>query len=549
MPSAQQSEPSNGCNWKAKFTKKQLERKRLVDRVGQKRTRQLLKRSVAQLEEKVHLLVQGEHNTLLRNLIEENAAFRAALDRYETRMETILLCSKECLEMSQTGDKENGPKPTIPNLPLPVGNSISSLPGTSPTDQVCDRLLADGSLPFFTSVMFRDMLAPLKDVSTSPLFPVDYIVEQVNTWKLVNKHGLGFDFLIKNLALDREPMYLTTDIIRQRTFAKSFYADILNMLVPESESSISPPEAGEERVLPALSEMECQRRSVALCACEVVSRWRPLYRSNLECVSIYWAVYKFFMFLTFPCRENLLKVPPWLWPTESQLCQEHPGFIDCLLWPSLREKLIDTWHNYNVKALMIQLVRHFQILDIDHVCVGLPLSVESDFSGLCLDSQFEAIIFDIRKWSLSSAFFTQFPELQSCVQTPPAEPAQCPSTNAEGTDRAPIASNPTANQWLRLGPPLPQSLSGQSTQTRPSTRATGSWGSLPNGLVNDSGNPSHDSSETMDPNGDMCDGDFAFDQFQGFEAPGFSIPFHQIAGDEGHPYPAGIHLMHAEMVT
>ncbi|GKZ26813.1 hypothetical protein AbraCBS73388_003200, partial [Aspergillus brasiliensis] len=51
--------------WKSKFTDEQLERKRQVDRITQRRTRQKSKQVAAQLQEKMKMLSSGDHKVLL----------------------------------------------------------------------------------------------------------------------------------------------------------------------------------------------------------------------------------------------------------------------------------------------------------------------------------------------------------------------------------------------------------------------------------------------------------------------------------------------------
>ncbi|KIW99580.1 uncharacterized protein Z518_11319 [Rhinocladiella mackenziei CBS 650.93] len=424
MPRKPRSEnPKEGKgNWKTKFTPQQLDRKRLVDRVGQRRNRELVKRKVTVLEERLRQAVRGDHNVLFQNLVEENSNLRSTLDKFETKMETILLFTQECLGMANTASTSANNRRTCssphdaPSEPAAEVEQVATPPSSDEdtNDRAYDRIAYDNSLPFLSSTMFQGTSLHHRENIPVPALEVspEQIVEQVSNWKLLNQHGLGFDFLIRSCALDKEPVFLTTASVRQIIQSKTFYEDILDRLTPRIKPASPPIETSEESPPPQLSEMECQRRAVALCACEIVSRWRLLFRTRIECVSQFWALYRFYMFLVFPCYENLIKMPPWLWPTKAQLSQEHPGFIDCLIWPSLREKLINSWQNYNVKGLSIQLVRHFQIQNIDKQIIDIPLSVSSNPPGFVLDPNFEVVMYDLKNWTIGVGFLSQYPDLQ-----------------------------------------------------------------------------------------------------------------------------------------
>ncbi|KAJ5350810.1 hypothetical protein N7541_008537 [Penicillium brevicompactum] len=82
-------------SWKAKFSDKQLERKRQLDRINQRRTRQQSKQSTALLKDKVDLLMQGDHKTLLERMMAENEAMRAKLNVFQAKFEHVHQISRE----------------------------------------------------------------------------------------------------------------------------------------------------------------------------------------------------------------------------------------------------------------------------------------------------------------------------------------------------------------------------------------------------------------------------------------------------------------------
>lgn len=68
-------------SWKRRFNPTQLERKRRSDRLNQRLTRKQTKEYIAELEKRIQILIHGEHETLINQLIKENNDLRASLSR------------------------------------------------------------------------------------------------------------------------------------------------------------------------------------------------------------------------------------------------------------------------------------------------------------------------------------------------------------------------------------------------------------------------------------------------------------------------------------
>ncbi|KAJ5739423.1 hypothetical protein N7533_012207 [Penicillium manginii] len=101
-PSAQQTATKQ--SWKANFSQKQLERKRHVDRISQRRNRQKSKETATLFKDKMDLLVEGDHKTLLERMSMENDAMKAKLDMFKAKFEHVHRISKECLQVDADSD-------------------------------------------------------------------------------------------------------------------------------------------------------------------------------------------------------------------------------------------------------------------------------------------------------------------------------------------------------------------------------------------------------------------------------------------------------------
>ncbi|KAK1146782.1 hypothetical protein N8T08_002543 [Aspergillus melleus] len=122
------SEAGGNQTWKSKFTDKQLERKRQVDRISHRRTRQNSKQVVAHLQEKMNLLSSGDHKGLL-----EYEGLTSKLNLFQNRLNQIHRLSKECLEVED-----------VPN-PARVHRSVGlmSTPSQYDSTSMAAQLLQD----------------------------------------------------------------------------------------------------------------------------------------------------------------------------------------------------------------------------------------------------------------------------------------------------------------------------------------------------------------------------------------------------------------------
>ncbi|KIX06655.1 uncharacterized protein Z518_04631 [Rhinocladiella mackenziei CBS 650.93] len=461
-------------SWKQRFTHQQLERKRYMDRIGQRRTRMHLKRTVTALEERLSLLLEQQPDILIQQLMAENEMLQASLSNMESRMGMILQCSRESLEESanwntstavagtntaasasaSSSASTNAAPPAIyaPKTGRQQSRAIQS-PNPGEVKTMCDigvqtdRDLAwetaslAGTLPFFDHVLFHGVSSlPWKESSlpASDFWPTarTELVETILSWKFRGQHGLGFEFLLKCCGLEQAPVSLNLLEIRRRILSKNFWEYIHDRLLkPDHLGGPSRLDLETQSWQP-LTSLECEQRAVALCACEVTTRWRKLFRSETECIAMYWSLYTYFLFLSVPSEENLLSCPPWLWPTRSQLTCEHPGFIDFLIWPALRDKLISTWHQYKVKSLSIEFVRHFEIQSCGSLKDQTLLRVKEDLSGLDLDPRFKTIIYELENWTLNDSFGLEFPDLLPCASERSSSSSPDDSTHAPSTVEA-----------------------------------------------------------------------------------------------------------------
>ncbi|KAH6967584.1 hypothetical protein BKA56DRAFT_169300 [Ilyonectria sp. MPI-CAGE-AT-0026] len=337
---------SSATSWKNRFSDKQLERKRLSDRLNQRRTRKQTKEYVAELEKRLDLLTRGEQPTLLSQLIEENRMLRASLTRCQTKMGTVLSCTKEYLEEEDELDDgrldagaswQHETSHIRSRHPYSVADTTgrttsSSLSSFQPSETSRCQVIEPVSIP--VSIIFqaaRLVLPTALGAAATPFTKSEWL-QSIMMWKMVQPPDQDYSFLVSHFNMEKGQICLSTDEIGKSIGIPEFDDHILTCLA-EGDDLIDPliaPQHAWNRE--PLDTAEKQRRSIMLCAYKLISSWLKFYNSPVEAGLIFWAIYRYFMFLAFPTEGNLQKTPAWLRPTPSQVFCEHPGFVDFLIW-------------------------------------------------------------------------------------------------------------------------------------------------------------------------------------------------------------------------
>ena len=85
-------------------------------------------------------------------------------------------------------------------------------------------------------------------------------------------------------------------------------------------------------------------------------------RSPAEVVAVFWIAYRLLTWMAFPTMNNYSQIPPWYRPTQAQLSISHPSYIDALVFPLLREKLVYTHNTYDTMKLLEDVSSLFTIV-------------------------------------------------------------------------------------------------------------------------------------------------------------------------------------------
>ncbi|KAF9760737.1 hypothetical protein IL306_004159 [Fusarium sp. DS 682] len=398
---------------------------------------------MAELEQRLRLAVTGDRSALINQLLDENARLRHKVDVYRARLESIVQAGQECLAEED-------------DMPREKNNTDDGAAEEVSAQAVEDRRFE--FIPSIDSVLheissFSSMSSGETDLAAeeSVSLPDKEVIDAVTTWKMFSGKGAaGLDFISERLWMASNPPNLslslglshpiiaadgispltpTLDDLDRAVLSESIYGDILEHLLYDAPSPIerSRGSPGSESLgTVSISEIERQRRAVAICACENSRRWRRYFRSMAEYIALFWAQYRYYLFLVCPTTENYEKCLPWHRPQPAQFATRHPSFIDFLVWPRLRAYLAQNWQGYSAHDLIASLIKNFEVRypGAQHGCW---IKATSDPSGLELDESFERVIRNIDSFITHDEFRQQYPDLFAFVNPTTQQPCMSPT--------------------------------------------------------------------------------------------------------------------------
>lgn len=133
-----------------------------------------------------------------------------------------------------------------------------------------------------------------------------------------------------------------------------------------------------------------------------------------EQVGVLYIMYVVMRWQIYPTRDNYDRLPDWITPRPSQLFTPHPAWMDYVLWPRARDRMIAAHTLYPFENWFIPYTRTLSC--------NWPFSPtecilhRTDTDELVLNPVFEKHIRDLNNWSLGPAFAESFPALADAVR-------------------------------------------------------------------------------------------------------------------------------------
>ncbi|KAH0831520.1 hypothetical protein AYO21_06350 [Fonsecaea monophora] len=402
--------------WKERLTEKQLERKRRLDRINQRNYRSQFKESEAELGY-LRLLARSDQLEVLKKLMEENNRYKNQIAWQQSRLDAIVLmhgAHDRSDQATMSTSARTPPSSMLGGSPMrgtdnfPPPSDYSSPSATSVTTS---KVLHE-DVPWFmtrTSMFFqvaKDTGFQTKDIGDD--ISVNDFLESFMAWKI--QHGYGNNNIQLLIDYSNYTFQSTVEEIDRTVRSKTLMQDIYAALVyGHPWPSPSSRATSDEDLLPNLSERSRHHRAAALCAFRGMYRFRDRFFSDIEFVAIFWTIYRYYLFLIFPTIENWSQFPRWQRPTKSQLLLQHSCFVDGIVWPELRDRLIVGFPKYDEERLIWALTRNMRI-NAHGLRPHQLLTLKSDMSDFEMEPSLKSIVCDPSSFTVLPAFRRSCPE-------------------------------------------------------------------------------------------------------------------------------------------
>ena len=117
-----------------------------------------------------------------------------------------------------------------------------------------------------------------------------------------------------------------------------------------------------------------------------------------EQVAMLYLVFLLLRWQTYPTPENYDQLPDWLTPRPCQLLTPHPAWMDYLPWPWMRERLVNSYHDFRFEDWLVAFTQTLSI-NWPYEATDCLLSV-NDSDDLLINPVFERHMRNIDNWSL-----------------------------------------------------------------------------------------------------------------------------------------------------
>lgn len=138
-----------------------------------------------------------------------------------------------------------------------------------------------------------------------------------------------------------------------------------------------------------------------------------------EQVAVLYIMFLLMRWQIYPTLENYERLPEWLCPRASQIMTPHPAWVDYIVFPKMRDRVIANYLDYPFENWFILWTRT--------LCVNWPyeptdaLLESPDSDEVMINPVFERHIRDLNNWSVGSSFAEAFPSLAGCMRVKPEQ--------------------------------------------------------------------------------------------------------------------------------
>ncbi|KAE8442652.1 hypothetical protein EG329_003009 [Mollisiaceae sp. DMI_Dod_QoI] len=391
----------------------QIAKKRELDRIAQKKSRERARNRMLELEEKLERLQSDDRQKQITELLRvvdelkmENERLRATVEK----IKDLVNCPGISVHDSRDHQYESPPTRSDDNIQ-------SLLPDTS-VDEVPESWDIPSIKDSPDAIELESMASLVPEIDNSCLdIPTQSVSKMYPTFDFSSSLGLtSFDSSL-TCGTPGQPSRnnpsVVPDIDKWHTSNSAFIFGIDHSKKGGLEPTIANSLAAYKGILWGCDEVEEKERDHPfwLALRQVDEKVFGNWTSKAQKIAMMFVTHRMLLYRSNPCKETFERVPNFLRPRPSQETIQHPAVIDFLIWPGLRDRLVFSHKHYTSTG-------DFSAAFCENLHFNWPFSddeiliLDSETQRYKLSALFEEYACDLKNWTMNEGFFEKFVEMK-----------------------------------------------------------------------------------------------------------------------------------------
>ena len=416
------------------------ERKRELDRLAQRATRERTKNRIAFLEQKLASLEacdrQGEISNLTKvidNLRNDNMRLQSAMLKMRFAINEALEVEGEstpqqstlrpcgCASSSRCSCHTNGSSTSLDG-DIQRHDSFSSIADSEIIDLPPEAIQQDPPDPTIVQPTMGQMSAEMSSLEDffglngAVSIPVmNTIYDMPNPDFIPWQQPMASPFDYRMPVPDNKALTVARDVEKWHVSDGAFIACMdsvmtgrasnftLDLHVPFRAAIFGWDTIGEDANHPVWAALKRVDQ-------QVFGTWT----NKAQRIALMYVCQTLLQFRENPTKDNLERVPRWFRPRPAQDKVQHPAVIDFLIWPGMRDRLVFEHEKYTrtgefSAAFVNNFNFHWPYTERE-IYTFNPMSQQYEVSKAFLEAAY-----DFKNWTMKPDFFKKFPEMQHDV--------------------------------------------------------------------------------------------------------------------------------------
>ncbi|CZR69176.1 uncharacterized protein PAC_19076 [Phialocephala subalpina] len=398
----------------------QTAKKRELDRIAQKKSRERTRNRMLELEEKLERLQSDDKQKQISDLLRVVDELKRENERLQGIVDRVRGLVSDSGNSVNTGYDYRGSSP--PNHSDENQQQYQNSLTTSSSGEALTWWDVATSSESPESMNIEDNSRSLPLIPETPSASLDpglqhhSVTNQFPMFDLASLTGLTSYQSSLTCGTPGQPgigSSVVPDIDKWHTSNSAFIFGINSGKKGSFNPSITTSLSAYKAILWGCNEAEEKERSHPfwLALRQVDEKVFGNWTSKAQKIAIMFVSHRMLLYQTNPCKETLERVPTFLRPRPSQETIQHPAVIDFLIWPGLRDRLVFSHKHYtstgDFSAAFCQYLHFHWPFSDDEILI-----FDRETKAHKLNPLFEKYSFDLKNWTMDEGFFEKFVEMK-----------------------------------------------------------------------------------------------------------------------------------------